>query len=92
MPPVIRLDKLTKRFGAETALDRGFAGGAARRGVRPAGRKRGGQDHRHPHHARAGRAQLRPGRSARASTAPRKGCKSASGWATCPNGPRCTSG
>ena len=65
MPPVIRIQRLTKRFGAELR-ERGFVRGAARRGLCLAGRKRRGEDHCHPHHAGARAAQLRPVRSPRA--------------------------
>ena len=92
MPPVIRLDKLTKRFGSEMALDEVSLEVPPRRGVRPAGRKRGGQDHRHPHHARAGRSRTPATPKCSAAAAPRKGWKSGSASATCPSGPRSTSG
>ena len=91
MPPIIRLDKLTKRFGAETALD-----GVSLEvppGVVFALLGENGAGKTTAIRIMLGLAEPTPARpKCWATAAPPQGCKSASGSATCPNGPRSTSG
>ena len=92
MPPVIRLDKLTKRFGAETALDQ--VSFEVPSGVVFALLGENGAGKTTAIRIMLGLAEPDSGQTEVLGPAQRhaRADTSANASATCPNGPRCTNG